>query len=129
MVKSTAPINTEVKQAEVNNDQIAPAVSAPAIEEEINNVVNQPIQPTITQPVDSDQDGLTDKEEITLGTNPNNPDTDGDGLTDREEIKVYGTNPLSADTDSDGYPDGQEVKNGFNPKGPGEFLNINNQQQ
>ena len=29
---------------------------------------------------DSDCDGLTDDEEIALGTDPYNPDTDGDGL-------------------------------------------------
>jgi len=83
-------------------------------------------QPTITQSVDSDQFGLTDEEEATLGINSNNSDTDGDGLTDREEVKVYGTDPLKADTDGDGYPDGEEVKNGFNPKGPGKLLDINN---
>ncbi|WP_435624698.1 gliding motility-associated C-terminal domain-containing protein [Flagellimonas sp.] len=38
--------------------------------------------------VDSDGDGLRDSEELSLGTNPNNPDTDGDGLTDGEEVLV-----------------------------------------
>ncbi|RIV38137.1 DUF11 domain-containing protein, partial [Flagellimonas lutimaris] len=38
--------------------------------------------------VDSDGDGLSDGEEATLGTNPDNPDTDGDGLTDGEEVLV-----------------------------------------
>ncbi|WP_437400022.1 gliding motility-associated C-terminal domain-containing protein, partial [Flagellimonas lutimaris] len=38
--------------------------------------------------VDTDGDGLTDGEETTLGTNPNDPDTDGDGLTDGEEVLV-----------------------------------------
>ena len=32
--------------------------------------------------LDSDNDGLPDELEITLGTDPNNPDTDGDGLLD-----------------------------------------------
>lgn len=126
MVKSAAPIKLEIKKEEVNNSQIAPEVPAPAAEE-VNNVVNQPIQPAVTQPLDSDQDGLTDEAEVKLGTNPNNPDTDGDGLTDREEAKVYGTDPLTVDTDGDGYPDGAEIKNGFNPKGSGKLLDINNQ--
>lgn len=134
MIKNTAPVNvnTDVKKEEVNNNSAAPkapiAPEAPApTAGEVNNPVSQPIQPTVTAPVDSDQDGLTDTEEATLGTNPNNPDTDGDGLTDREEVKVYNTDPLKADTDGDGYPDGQEVKNGFNPKGPGKLLDINKQ--
>jgi hypothetical protein len=34
---------------------------------------------------DSDGDRLTDSDELTRGTNPNNPDTDGDGLPDGDE--------------------------------------------
>jgi len=124
MVKSAAPINTEVKKEEVNNNPSAPEVTAPAAEK-VNNVVEQPIQPTVAQPADSDQDGLPDEEEIKLGINPNNSDTDQDGLTDREEVKVYGTNPLKADTDGDGFKDGDEVKNNYNPNGPGKLYEIN----
>ena len=39
---------------------------------------------------DSDGDGLTDDEEIALGTNPYSPDTDGDGILDSVE-KASGT--------------------------------------
>ena len=59
--------------------------------------------------LDSDGDGLTDAEELKLGTDPHNPDTDGDGLTDGEEVKVYHTDPLNPDTDYDGLKDGDEV--------------------
>ena len=45
--------------------------------------------------VDSDQDGLPDKIEIALGTDPNNADTDGDGFKDGTEIRS-GNNPLGA---------------------------------
>jgi gliding motility-associated-like protein/uncharacterized repeat protein (TIGR01451 family) len=38
-----------------------------------------PIPPT-------DNDGLTDGQELAIGTDPGNPDTDGDGLTDGEEV-------------------------------------------
>jgi len=38
--------------------------------------------------VDSDQDGLSDTEEKTYGTNPHNPDTDGDGYKDGAEVKA-----------------------------------------
>ncbi len=69
--------------------------------------------------LDSDGDGLSDAEELTLGTSAVLVDSDNDGLSDREEVKVYMTNVLSADTDGDGYLDGEEVKNGYDPKGPG----------
>ncbi len=46
--------------------------------------------------VDSDGDGLRDSEEMSLGTNPNNPDTDGDGLTDGEEVLVVDDPTTSA---------------------------------
>jgi outer membrane protein OmpA-like peptidoglycan-associated protein/opacity protein-like surface antigen len=58
---------------------------------------------------DKDKDGLTKKEELALGTDPNNPDTDGDGLKDGEEVTTYKTNPVKADTDGDGLNDGDEV--------------------
>ena len=41
---------------------------------------------------DSDNDGLTDAQELALGTNPLRPDTDGDGQTDLEEVQ-QGLNP------------------------------------
>ncbi|RCK72603.1 MAG: Calcium-binding acidic-repeat protein precursor (ARP) [Ignavibacteriae bacterium] len=58
---------------------------------------------------DKDNDGLTKKEEKSIGTDPNNPDTDGDGLNDGEEINKYKTNPLNKDSDKDGLKDGEEV--------------------
>ena len=53
---------------------------------------------------DSDNDGLTDEEEETLGTNPFDSDTDGDDLNDGQEINL-GTDPNDADTDGDGTND------------------------
>ena len=38
---------------------------------------------------DRDHDGLTDAEELELGTNPGKADTDGDGLNDGEEYKDH----------------------------------------
>jgi outer membrane protein OmpA-like peptidoglycan-associated protein len=50
--------------------------------------------------IDSDGDGLTDEEEITLATNPNKTDSDGDGIPDNEEV---GSEPGAAiDSDGDG---------------------------
>ncbi len=42
---------------------------------------------------DADYDGLTDREEADLGTNPQNPDTDNDDYMDGEEI-AQNTSPL-----------------------------------
>lgn len=64
---------------------------------------------------DSDGDGLTDAEELILGTDPHNPDTDYDGLSDYDEVRVYVTNPLHPDTDGDQVADGFEVQLGRNP--------------
>ncbi|MEN8141420.1 MAG: hypothetical protein ABFR97_09385, partial [Thermodesulfobacteriota bacterium] len=36
-------------------------------------------------------------------------DSDNDGLSDKEETEIYGSNPLAADSDIDGIPDQQEV--------------------
>lgn len=56
---------------------------------------------------DTDEDGLTDLEELAIGTNPVQWDTDGDGLSDYWEV-LRGLNPLKA-TGADGAagnPDG-----------------------
>jgi N-acetylmuramoyl-L-alanine amidase len=53
---------------------------------------------------DLDGDGLTNVQEVTLGTNPNNSDSDGDGMKDGWEVS-WGLNPLlaaDAETDLDG---------------------------
>ncbi len=44
--------------------------------------------------VDADQDGLSNRSEIELGTDPANPDSDGDGVSDGAEV-LAGTNPTS----------------------------------
>ena len=48
---------------------------------------------------DDDNDGLTNAEEATLGTNPRNPDSDGDGLTDGEEVGGNVASPRNTDGD------------------------------
>lgn len=64
---------------------------------------------------DSDSDGLTNAQEIELGTDPRNDDTDNDGLSDYDEINIYGTDPLVPDTDGDGLKDGDEPYIGLDP--------------
>ncbi|MDQ1283810.1 MAG: hypothetical protein QG620_158 [Patescibacteria group bacterium] len=56
--------------------------------------------------------------ENSLGTTNNIfLDSDQDGLTDAEE-RTYGTDPRNRDTDSDSYCDGAEVKAGYDPLKP-----------
>ena len=58
---------------------------------------------------DIDGDGLDNATELSLGTDPVNPDSDGDGLTDGEEVNLYATDPLKPDSDGDYLSDGEEV--------------------
>ena len=64
---------------------------------------------------DSDEDRLSNRQEITLGTNPQKADTDGDTLSDGDEVNVYHTDPLVPDTDGDRLDDGDEVMFGEDP--------------
>ncbi len=59
--------------------------------------------------IDSDGDGLSDDQELSLGTNPDSPDTDGDSLSDGDEALIRATDPLNKDTDNDILSDGDEV--------------------
>ncbi|MFC4096329.1 Ig-like domain-containing protein [Euzebyella saccharophila] len=84
---------------------------------------------TVTLSVDTDGDGLNNNEEITLGTDPNNPDSDGDGINDGQEV-LEGTNPLddcdsvdgaplgSSDCDTDGLTNTEEADLGTDPNNP-----------
>ncbi|QTD51194.1 PKD domain-containing protein [Sulfidibacter corallicola] len=72
---------------------------------------------TVVDPslIDTDNDGLSDGEEATHGTDPNDPDSDDDGLTDGAEVNTHGTDPLSADSDGDQMPDNYELTYGLDP--------------
>ncbi|GAB4508818.1 MAG: hypothetical protein Tsb004_08120 [Allomuricauda sp.] len=85
---------------------------------------------------DDDGDGLTNDEEISLATDPLNPDTDGDGVGDGQEVTDT-NDPLNpcdpaqsagyigydssntiwaaADCDGDGVTNGDEFTNGTDP--------------
>jgi gliding motility-associated-like protein len=86
--------------------------------------------------LDCDNDGLTNDQEVTAGTNPFNPDSDGDGVLDGTEV-ADGTNPTdpcslifasqnttpttaweNIDCDNDGLTNGTEVDLGSDPNNP-----------
>lgn len=77
-------------------------------------------------PLDTDADGLSDDDEVALGTDPTIGDTDADGLLDGDEVNDLGTDPLAADgdgavdpavadSDGDGLVDADEATAGTDP--------------
>ena len=73
---------------------------------------------------DLDNDGLTNIQEYEYQTDPAIVDTDSDGLSDKEEIEKYHTNPVIEDTDNDGVSDGKEIEFGTNPLLKQEQFNV-----
>lgn len=69
---------------------------------ETHAVTSEPTAP------DTDEDGVTDNEELHAGTDPRAEDTDGDTLTDNQEWNVIYSDPTHQDTDGDGTQDGFE---------------------
>ena len=108
-----------------------PANTTPPVNLNVNTSVNAITPPSFISntnvpaaPRDSDRDGLNDDEERLYNTNVFKVDTDDDGLTDRDEVVVFKTDPNNPDSDGDSYLDGEEVRNGYDPKGPGRLLQI-----
>jgi hypothetical protein len=63
------------------------------------------------QTLDTDQDGLSDYAERTMGTRADMADSDSDGLTDGVE-RGLGSDPNNVDSDRDGLTDGFEQQAG-----------------
>ncbi len=63
---------------------------------------------------DPDRDGLTNLQEQQLATDPNNPDSDQDGLSDGDEINIFQSSALDSHTGKDPkYNDGDFIKGGY----------------
>ncbi len=73
---------------------------------------------------DTDGDGLTNLQELEIGTDPGSSDTDGDGLTDGKEHLTHKTDPKNADTDGDHAWDKWELDNGWDPLIEDEVIEI-----
>ncbi|MBY4963051.1 GA module-containing protein, partial [Streptococcus suis] len=99
----------------------------------------------VTQFVDKDGDGISDRQETENGTDPSKVDSDNDGFSDKEEGErgtdptkadskpassetdtdgdgisnedeaTRGTDPNKSDTDGDGFSDQEEITAGSNP--------------
>ncbi|MEC7986604.1 MAG: hypothetical protein VX278_15665, partial [Myxococcota bacterium] len=72
--------------------------------------------------VDSDNDGLSDSEEIAYGTDPNDPDSDGDGIIDGYDEDSNG----GESSEGNGPPNGGDSEEGDGPgggpgNGPGDW--------
>jgi uncharacterized repeat protein (TIGR01451 family) len=70
----------------------------------------------LTVLIDRDRDGISDAEELTLGTDPDDADSDDDGVLDGAEPSYAGDtdgdgliNALDPDSDNDGLLDGTEL--------------------
>ncbi|MCB0012598.1 MAG: L-fucose mutarotase [Anaerolineales bacterium] len=102
---TTVPGATRITAEDADGDGLA------------DNVERRPEIGTDPNDPDTDDDGLSDYDEvITYGTNPTEVDTDSDNLSDFDEINVHQTNPNNPDTDRDGVLDGVEVAQGTDPR-------------
>ena len=73
---------------------------------------NDPDDDDCVHPTDCDGDGLTDAEELVLGTDPRNVDSDGGGVSDFDEV-VRGSNPVDGVDDPELPSDFSVQGNGF----------------
>ncbi len=109
-VTTTEPIATATDEAIIDTTSTDNSIN---VEMDTVNVVG-------------DEIGVTEPDQPVVADNPipeanPNLDSDQDGLTDAEELNIYQTNPLQADSDGDGYTDGDEVRAGYNPLGSGKL--------
>lgn len=121
----TLPVIDETQKPTIDftNTEVLPVDDAGFVNE-MDATSSQNVDQSILfgESPDTDVDGLDDKKESTLGTDPMKNDTDRDGLSDGDEVLIFGSNPLLSDTDGDTYSDGNEVKAGYDPNGSGKLF-------
>jgi len=95
-LQSRSASNTHTTNSQQTQDTNSPSIDV------ISNATSGP--------ADDDQDGLSNSEEASLGTDPKSSDSDNDGLSDYDEVKVYKSDPIKSDTDGDGIIDVVEYR-------------------
>jgi serine/threonine protein kinase len=104
--------------SQVVNNQTATVLAGTAQVQQTREAAVQAATATVTWlDRDDDRDGLTNGDELEIGTDPNDRDSDGDGLFDGAEVNEFGTNPFNQDTDFDGLPDDEEIRLNLNASG------------
>jgi len=129
--QSLKPINANPVSTNTNTTQNTQSTTT-------SDAVQAELDMLAARPPDTDGDGLSDEEELALGTDIHNSDTDGDGFSDYVEVKHLSQDPLIADdiyanrpapvtqsqstidvdTDQDGLTDSEEAKLGTDPNNP-----------
>lgn len=88
------------------------------LQPEERNLVNEYFSNKFLVPdMDADNDGLSNGDEASIGTDPHNGDTNGDGLNDGASVAA-GYDPTSNDVDGDSLTTAQEWAKGTNPFDP-----------
>lgn len=118
-----AEVKNEVKvvtpAAEVETTTTEPLNNSSSIADNLD--LNENSTSTSLEVSTSTIDQATSTTIVTAGTTPSDIDSDNDGLSDENEL-IYGTDNKNPDTDGDGYLDGAEVSSGYNPRGPGKLI-------
>ena len=89
----------------LNNITMGVEISPAEIRDAFNPTVKARGEEADIRQRDTDNDGLTDFEELAMGTNPVHWDSDGDGMNDLWEV-MRGMNPLKQPTDPERNQDG-----------------------
>jgi hypothetical protein len=108
-------LGTDANNPDSDGDGLLDGFESNAGLDPLDNGGNDPLQGALGDP---DNDGLTNEQEQTHGTNPSLRDSDNDGLDDNVELSLS-IDPTNSDSDGDGLPDGFEVNSGINPNDNG----------
>ena len=120
----TGPLSAPTNPLDTDTDNGGSEDGVEVLEDGTN-----PNNPSDDAAADPDNDGLSNAQELILGTDPNVADTDGDGIDDGDEVgndatfNAGDTNPLDADTDDDGISDGAELLGADNLPNTGDETN------
>ena len=130
------PHTAPSKQLPVNSKQLSVNGNQSPISNLQSPISSLPLSSPLSSPTDTDNDGLSDADELLWGTCAylgameycdgvvDSADTDGDGIEDGIEVYNLTTHPAHADTDGDTITDTLEI-NGFHYNGQMWYLNPN----